>query len=580
MNTDQSTERIAGRAREMLSRSGRIRRRQTTRSVVRFASYMAVSGTRSVGRRASSGAREAVEGALNALGAMGVETRAFVQDAVIGVVEGTAQVMTVTGPAVREIVAGGIKGSGRLRSGVGDAGRDVVAGAIVGAESVGFDDSEAVAAAVEGAVEGFAQVGGNLSDAARSTIRGVVSGVAATGGDVATATRDATALLIARAAVSEPTVPAITSVAVSTIDAVFLEACRNADIGNDVMIAAATGVVEAAYRIDRSCGDRVRESVMERVARPSMILPPRVRRRLPEIEAQLTSELGPTVGAWRGTAILKAVPLLIRSGGVDLAASLAYFTVLSIFPLLALLIIGIAFLGNPDAIRVWISDTLIHYFPASSKLIQQTLGNLFSGSIAFSIIAFIGILIGANGMFRAADRAVNRVFGIESKSIVQTTITEVVVATLLGMLFLLSIFLTAFFQTAISISQGFALSPWSISYLFAILLGILSTLLPITITALIFTIAYHNMPNISVEWRDATFGALIAIVLFEIGKQSFFWFTVLVSYRDAVYGHIASFVVLLMWAFIAGLIFLYGAALTRISGEIRPSGLFRGRPKN
>ena len=168
MNTDQSTERIVARAREMLSRSGRIRRRQTTRSVARFASYMTLS-------RASSGARDAVEGAVSALGAMGGETRAFVRDAVIGVVEGTAQVMTVTGPAVRDIVAGGIKGSGRLRSDGSDAGRDVVAGAIVGAESVGFDDTEAVAAAVEGAVEGFAEVGGDLDDAARSAIRGVVS---------------------------------------------------------------------------------------------------------------------------------------------------------------------------------------------------------------------------------------------------------------------------------------------------------------------------------------------------------------------------------------------------------------------
>ena len=469
MNTEQSTERIVSRAREMLSRSGRIRRRQTTRSVARFASYMSLSGTRSMGRRASSGAREAVEGAVSALGAMGGETRAFVRDAVIGVVEGTAQVMTVTGPAVRDIVAGGIKGSGRLRSDVGDAGRDVVAGAIVGAESVGFDDAEAVAAAVEGAVEGFAEVGGDLDDAARSTIRGVVSGVAATGGDVATATRDATTLLIARAAASEPTVPMITSVAVSAIDAVFLEACRSADIGNEVIIAAATGVVEAAYRIDRPCGDSVREAVIRHVAQPSINLPPRVRRRLPDIESQLLSELAPTAGAWRGRAIFRAVPLLINAGGVDLAASLAYFTILSIFPLIAVLIIGIAVLGNPEVIRVWSAEILTHYFPASSDLINDALRSLIRGALAFGAIALVGILLGANGMFSAANRAVNRVFGMDSKSIIQTRITEILIATFLGSLFLCSLLLSAFFSTAISISEGFAISPWSISHLIAIL---------------------------------------------------------------------------------------------------------------
>ena len=575
MNSGQTTGRLVDRARETLSRNARVRRGHTTRSVMRFASVMAISGTREVGRKAGAGARDAVEGAVRALGAMGGETRAFIRDAVIGVIEGTAQAMTVTAPAVKDIVIGGIRGSRQIRDDAGDAGRDVVAGAIVGAESVGFDDSEAVAAAVEGAVEGYAEVGGELGVSARSTIRGVVSGVASTGGDVATATRDATILLIARTAAPEPSIPKITEVAASAIDAVFLEACRSSDIGNEVMIAAATGVVDAAYRIDRHCGDSVRETVLKRVAQPTIDLPPRIRRRLPQIKAQMESELSPTEGAWRGRAIVKAVPLLYGAGGVDLAASLAYFTILSIFPILALLIMGVAVLGNPDAVRQWIAESLIHYFPASRELIQEALVTLLGGSLAFGIVALISILFGANGLFRAADRAVNRVFGIGSQNVLQTTITEMIIAILLGILFVLSIFLTASLHTVISISEGFAVTQWSISYLIAIVLGIVTAILPVALTALIFAIVYHQLPNTRVEWRDATFGALIAIVLFEIGKHLFFWFTGLVSHRGIVYGPIASFVVLLMWAYIAGLVFLYGAALTRISSEIRPRGVRR-----
>ncbi len=545
---------------------------------MRLASVLAVNGTRSMGRRASVGAREAVEGAVRALGAMGGETRSFVRDAVIGVIEGSSQVMTVTAPAVKDIVVGGIRGSREIESDVTDAGRDVVAGAIVGAESVGFGGTEAVTAAVEGAVEGYEEVGGELGEAARSTMRGVVSGIASTGGDVASAARDATTLLIARAAVSEPTVPRVTEVAVSTIDAVFLEACRNIDIGNEVVIAAATGVVGAAYRIDRPCGESVRHAVMNRVAQPNIDLPPRIRRRLPQIEAQLTSELSPTVGAWRGRAIVKAVPLLYGAGGVDMAASLAYFTILSIFPILALLIMGVAVLGDPDAVRQWIAESLIHYFPASRELIQQALGNLLSSSLAFGIVALISILFGANGLFRATNRAVNRVFGIRSRDVIRTTLTEMIFATLFGLLFLISIFLTAILHTAIDISEGFAVTQWSISYLIAILLGLVTTILPVTLTALIFAIVYRNLPNAAVEWHDATFGALIAIVLFEIGKHIFFWFTSVVSQGGVVYGPIASFVVLLMWAYIAGLIFLYGTAVTKISSDIRPRGFLTNRP--
>ncbi|MCY4449093.1 MAG: YihY/virulence factor BrkB family protein [Chloroflexi bacterium] len=72
--------------------------------------------------------------------------------------------------------------------------------------------------------------------------------------------------------------------------------------------------------------------------------------------------------------------------------------------------------------------------------------------------------------------------------------------------------------------------------------------------------------------NDTVFGAVTAIVLFEAGKHLFFWFTALAGQRSVVYGPIASFVLLLMWGYVAGMIFLYGAALTRAAGELRPPG--------
>ena len=68
---------------------------------MRSAALRAARGTRSVSRGAGNLAKEAVEGAMQAVGEIGGETRAFVRDTVIGVVEGTGQLVTVTSPAVR-----------------------------------------------------------------------------------------------------------------------------------------------------------------------------------------------------------------------------------------------------------------------------------------------------------------------------------------------------------------------------------------------------------------------------------------------------------------------------------------------
>ena len=110
-----------------------------------------------------------------------------------------------------------------------------------------------------------------------------------------------------------------------------------------------------------------------------------------------------------------------------------------------------------------------------------------------------------------------------------------------------------------------------ISTVAVVVFGIVSTVLPAVLTAAVFAVVYHRLPNADVEWRNATFGAMVAIVLFEIGKHLFFWFTNLSSQRNAVYGPAASVVVLMMWGYIASLIFLYGAALARAAGELGPA---------
>ena len=81
---------------------------------------------------------------------------------------------------------------------------------------------------------------------------------------------------------------------------------------------------------------------------------------------------------------------------------------------------------------------------------------------------------------------------------------------------------------------------------------------------------YRYVPNVPVHWRDAVYGGSVATLLFEAGKHLFFWLSGVATQRSLVYGPMAALVVLLMWAFISGLIFLYGAALAKAAGELRP----------
>ena len=407
---------------------------------------------------------------------------------------------------------------------------------------------------------------------------GVVSGVVATGGDVAAATRDAAYTLIAHDTVADQDASRVAGVAEVAVDAA-LAAAELSDVETEEVIeAAATGTVEAAYQLSRSHGDTVRRSVVRRILEPRLAISPELERRLSEVAVRLSEELPTGRAAWRGASLARAVRLLLNAGGIDLAASLAYFMILSLLPLVALVIMGVAVFGNPEGIRVNLTEVLVYYFPTSGDLIEEAVDNLLNGSLAIGLIALVSILIGANGLFMAVNRSVSRVFGIETRRVGQLTVTEVSIATLVVTLFLLSVGLTAFLQVVISFGEGIAETTGVVSSLGVLTLGIVvSEVVPAFLTAVVFAFVYRRIPSVRVEWGDATFGAIVAIVFFEAGKHLFFWFTGLAGQRSVVYGPIASVVVLMMWGYIAGLIFLYGAALTRAAGELRPMKLPPGQ---
>ena len=554
-------------------------RHGVTGATVRLAALAAAKRTRTVRRGAGNLAREAVEGAVQAVGEIGGEAGEFVKDTVVGVVQGTGEVVTITAPAVKEVVVGAIRGAGNVSADAGEVGRDAVEGAIVGAASLGIDSADAASAAAEGAFEAVLETGGDLQHAARATVGGVVSGVAAAGGDVAGATRDAAYQLMSHDAVAERDVAEARGLAEGAVDAALQEAEGTEIETVSVIEAAASGVVEAAYQVSQSHGDGVRQSVLRRILEPRLVISAELQLQMTEVAERLSRDLPRRRGAWRGAAMVRAVRVLLHAGGIDLAASLAYFTILSLLPMVALAIMAAAVVGDPEGISDRLTDVLIYYFPSSQELIHEAVENLLNGSLAIGLVAVVSIVVGANGLFMAANRSVNRVFGIEAVKFVQVTVTQVAFVTLVVVLFLLSVGLTAFLQVVVSFGQGIAEVTGDVSVIAVLVVGIVSTILPVVMTSVLFAIVYRILPDVPVEWRDATFGAIVAIVLFEIGKHGFFWFTGLATQRSAVYGPVASVVVLMMWGYIAGVIFLYGAALTKMAGELRPTSSPPGQTK-
>ena len=144
---------------------------------------------------------------------------------------------------------------------------------------------------------------------------------------------------------------------------------------------------------------------------------------------RLSSELPRGRAAWRGTAVFSAGRLLHSVGGVDLAASLSYFATLSLIPIVALMIMGIAVVfGDSEVIREELAEILVFYFPTSKEVIEGAIASILSASIAVGLLSVVSLMIGANGLISSASRTVSKVFGSEGGKILQTTLHRMLIA--------------------------------------------------------------------------------------------------------------------------------------------------------
>ena len=514
-----------------------------------------------------------MEGAVNAVGEISGETTSFVRDTVIGVMEGTEQIVSVTAPAVKEVVSGAISGGREVSENVVEVGQSAVEGAIVGAAAIGIESERAVAPAVEGAVDALLAAGEDLTDIARATVSGVATGIAAAGGDLAGAIRDSAGHLVSQAAENDRSQEEIAAMAGEVVSVVAVEASRTADTSDEVdalVSIAAISALESAYQVSPAHAATVRAELARSVAFARPSLAPQVRQQLSQVGEKLATELPRTRGSWRGKALLQAIKTLWTAGATDLAASLAYFTVLSFFPLVALIILAFAAVADTGTVRSILDDLVAYYFPASAGLFQESVELLINNSATLGLIALVGALVAANGLFLAANRSVNRVFGVNSTRSLRGNLADALISGALGIVLILTVSLSAFLQLSVGFAGEKIQGLGEASGILMVALGLLLTISPAVVTGIVFAVLYHNLPRIPVEWKDAAFGGMIAFLLFEAGKHLFFWLTGLAAQRDVIYGPVASAVVLLMWGYYAGLIFLYGAALARVAGELRP----------
>jgi membrane protein len=308
---------------------------------------------------------------------------------------------------------------------------------------------------------------------------------------------------------------------------------------------------------------------------------------------------GPTgrgvVAAKAGRCVLdfaKDMVLLARDAGMRwaddacyrLGASLAYYALFSLFPLMLLSVTWVGFvLGDDDHVRQKLLATVAGATsPESRALLDETLKNMQTHRTARGVGAIVGVVtlfLGSSGVFSELESSLNFIWRVKpapTKGIWPTVLQALrakafsfaVVIAAAGAL--LASLVVGTILGAIGDSATTALgarAPWQIVEMGASV-GFLTLLL---------AAIYRLVPQAPVAWRDVLGAALLASLLFAGLKALLAWYLAhLGSY--AAYGAVGGVLGLLMWIYSASWVLFFGAEVSRVYAE--KFGSLRERPES
>jgi membrane protein len=254
-----------------------------------------------------------------------------------------------------------------------------------------------------------------------------------------------------------------------------------------------------------------------------------------------------------------------------LGASLAYYTLFAISPIL---IIAIAIAGSifgAEAVRgeiVGQIDQLIG--TEGAKAVQALLEGAHrepSGTLAI-IIGTITLIVAASGAFLELQHALNTIFRVKTdpkKSGIQQLLINrlrsfgLVVS--IGFLLLVSLLVSAALAAVSARIQRSEIGGPA-------LWQVLNLVVSVAVVTLLFGLIYRFLPDVRLAWRDVWTGAFVTAILFTIGKYLIGLYLGRSSVASS-YGAAGSVIVLLTWVYYSAQIVLLGAELTRVYAEHR-----------
>lgn len=267
-------------------------------------------------------------------------------------------------------------------------------------------------------------------------------------------------------------------------------------------------------------------------------------------------------------AIWRGVVGFYNSDDLTFASSIAYYSLLSLFPffLLVFSILG-SVTANP-ADRAAILEFILRYFPRQFEFVTTQLDSMQQARTQLGVAGSLLMIWAAMGVFGAITSAVNHAWGVDKQpSYLKHKLISFVMLVASSLLLLIGLVLVS--AVTLAEAHWFAVvasrSPVELAVLHHFVVRWASTAVFIAVVGLVF----YFVPNAKVRFRDVWVGAVVTGLLWRGALFGFSWYVRDLSRFSNVHGSIAAVVVFLVWIYISAVLLLYGVEITAANARLR-----------
>jgi membrane protein len=257
-----------------------------------------------------------------------------------------------------------------------------------------------------------------------------------------------------------------------------------------------------------------------------------------------------------------------KAEGALLSGSMAYYTFLSLLPLLMVAAFVIAAFANPEPeARAAVAEALNQVFPGvGSDVFQEVIDQVVQNSAALGVFGLLSVAYAGSGFVGSMTACMNRMWQVPSgRNPVGQKIVNILIVMMLGTVLLGSALLTIWVSaTAQRTLELEATSP---------VISMIEELAGPTSMGIVLLLLYRFLPARKQSWPLQVPGAVFGAVGFYVLKRAFDFWASQSAGIGALPRSLVSVVLLLVWLGFFGQLILYGAALNVVLDRRR-----RGEP--